>query len=49
MEVKYETRTVDELGRVVLHYELRKSLGINEKDKVEISTIDGNIVLKPIK
>lgn len=49
MEVKYETRTVDELGRVVLPYELRKSLGINEKDKVEISTIDGNIVLKPIK
>lgn len=49
MEQKYEARAVDELGRVVLPYELRTSLGINEKDKLEISTIDGNIILKPIK
>lgn len=49
MEQKYEARTVDELGRVVLPYDLRISLGINEKDKLEISTIDGNIILKPIK
>ena len=49
MEQKYEARAVDELGRIVLPYELRKSLGINEKDKLEISTSDGNIILKPMK
>lgn len=49
MEHKYEARAVDELGRIVLPYELRADLGIKEKDKLEISTIDGNIVLKPIK
>ena len=49
MEIKYETRAVDELGRIVLPYELRKALEINEKDKLEISSADGNIMLKPTK
>lgn len=49
MEHKYETRAVDELGRIVLPYELRVDLGIKEKDMLEISTIDGNIILKPVK
>ena len=49
MEHKYEARAVDEIGRIVLPYELRVDLGIKEKDKPEISTIDGNIILKPIK
>lgn len=49
MEHKYEARAVDEIGRIVLPYELRVDLGIKEKDKLEISTIDGNIILKPVK
>ena len=39
-------RKVDELGRIVLPVELRKNLGIESKDAVEIF-VDGNtIVLK---
>ena len=34
-------RKVDELGRIVLPIELRKQLGISEKDKLQIS-IEGN-------
>ena len=49
MDQKYATRTVDELGRIVLPYEVRETLGINAKDMLEISIVDGNIVLKPVK
>ncbi|MBE6907735.1 AbrB/MazE/SpoVT family DNA-binding domain-containing protein [Marasmitruncus massiliensis] len=39
-------RKVDELGRIVLPIELRRTLDINEKDSLEIY-VDGNqIVLK---
>ncbi|MFR5421428.1 MAG: AbrB/MazE/SpoVT family DNA-binding domain-containing protein, partial [Oscillospiraceae bacterium] len=31
-------RKVDELGRIVIPRELRRTLGINEKDPVEIYT-----------
>lgn len=34
-------RSVDELGRIVLPIELRKQLGISEKDKLQVS-IEGN-------
>lgn len=37
-------RKVDELGRVVLPIELRRSLGIAEKDALEIF-IDGNQIV----
>lgn len=39
-------RKVDELGRVVLPVELRKSLNINIKDPLEIFTSGDRIVLK---
>lgn len=39
-------RKMDELGRIVLPKELRKTLGINEKDYVEIFTEQDQIVLK---
>ena len=39
-------RKVDELGRVVIPVELRKSLGINEKDPIEIFVDDDKIILK---
>jgi transcriptional pleiotropic regulator of transition state genes len=39
-------RKVDELGRIVLPVELRKTLDIAEKDPVEIYTEDDSIVLR---
>ncbi|MBM7646477.1 transcriptional pleiotropic regulator of transition state genes [Scopulibacillus daqui] len=42
-------RKVDELGRVVIPIELRRTLGINEKDALEIYVDDDKIVLKKYK
>lgn len=39
-------RKVDELGRIVLPIELRRTLGIEVRDPLEIFVDDGNIVLK---
>lgn len=39
-------RKVDELGRVVLPIELRRTLGIDEKDALEIYVDDERIILK---
>lgn len=39
-------RKVDELGRVVLPVELRRTLGIDVRDPLEIYVDRGNIVLK---
>lgn len=39
-------RKVDELGRVVIPIELRKTLGINEKDPIEIFVDKDKIILK---
>ncbi|MCL2004318.1 MAG: AbrB/MazE/SpoVT family DNA-binding domain-containing protein [Oscillospiraceae bacterium] len=40
------TRRVDELGRIVLPIELRRTLGIAEKDMIEIYVDGGTVVLK---
>lgn len=42
-------RKVDELGRVVLPIELRRTLGIDIKDPLEIYVDDESITLKPYK
>ena len=39
-------RKVDELGRVVIPIELRRTLGIGEKDALEIFTEGDTIILK---
>ena len=39
-------RRVDELGRVVLPIELRRTLGIGERDPLEIYVDDNSIVLR---
>lgn len=39
-------RKVDELGRIVLPIELRRNLGIAEKDSLEIYLDGNNIILK---
>ena len=40
---------VDELGRVVIPIELRRTLGIAEKDALEIYVDDERIILKKYK
>ena len=42
METKGIVRRVDELGRIVLPREMRKSLNIRVGSKLEISIVDGN-------
>ena len=39
-------RKLDELGRVVIPIETRRTLGLNEKDSVEIFIDGENIILK---
>lgn len=39
-------RKVDELGRIVLPIELRRTLDISEKDMLEIYVGDSSIILK---
>lgn len=39
-------RRIDELGRIVIPMELRKSMDLKEKDPLEILTNDGTIVLR---
>lgn len=39
-------RKVDELGRIVIPIELRRTMGIEEKDALEIYVDDEKIVLK---
>jgi AbrB family transcriptional regulator, transcriptional pleiotropic regulator of transition state genes len=42
-------RKVDELGRVVIPIELRRTLGIAEKDALEIYVDEDRIILKKYK
>ncbi|KGR89339.1 AbrB/MazE/SpoVT family DNA-binding domain-containing protein [Lysinibacillus odysseyi] len=42
-------RKVDELGRIVLPIELRRILGIAEKDPVEVFVDEDQIILKKYK
>jgi len=43
------TRKIDELGRIVLPIELRRSLEIGEKDPLEIYVEDVKIILRKYK
>ncbi|PNK22281.1 AbrB family transcriptional regulator [Bacillus thuringiensis] len=43
------TRKIDELGRIVLPKELRTTLGITEKDPIEIFVEDEKIILQKYK
>lgn len=39
-------RKIDELGRIVLPIEIRRNLGINEKDPIEIFVEDDKIIMQ---
>jgi transcriptional pleiotropic regulator of transition state genes len=47
--VKGIVRNIDELGRVVLPKEIRRSLNIKEKDPVDIYLRNGVICIEPCK
>lgn len=42
-------RKVDELGRIVLPIEMRRTLDIEEKDALEIYVEDSSVILKKYK
>ncbi len=42
-------RKVDELGRVVLPVEMRRTLGIEERDPLEISLEGENVILRKVQ
>jgi transcriptional pleiotropic regulator of transition state genes len=42
------TRRIDQLGRVVVPAELRRTLGIREGDLLDISADDGKLVLRKV-
>ncbi len=42
-------RKVDELGRIVLPIEMRRTLGINVKDPVELYTEADSIILRKLE
>ena len=46
MKSKRIVRKVDELGRVVIPIELRRTLGIEQKDALEIYVDNEHIILK---
>ncbi len=46
MESTGIVRKVDELGRIVLPIELRRTLGIEEKDRIEIFVDGESIILR---
>ena len=39
------TRRIDDLGRIVIPKEIRKNLKIRDSDELEISVVDGKIIL----
>jgi len=44
---RYSARKVDELGRIVLHSELRKKLGIKAGDKITLMVVGSIVVIQP--
>jgi len=43
---RYSSRTVDELGRLVLHSDLRQRLGLETGDSVSFTLVDTIIILQ---
>ena len=42
------TRRIDQLGRVVVPVELRRTLGIREGDLLEVTAEDGRLILRKV-
>lgn len=46
---RYSGRTVDEIGRIVVHSELRKKLSLTEGDKFSLTLIGTIIILQRVE
>ena len=46
---RYNSRTIDENGRLVLHREIRKELGIEAGDKISLMLIDTIVILRRVE
>ena len=45
---RYSARTLDELGRLSLHSELRKRLGFETGDKLSLKVVDTIVILQRV-
>ena len=45
---RYSSRTIDELGRIVLHSELREKLSLEVDDKIYLKVVDTLLVLQKL-
>jgi len=45
---RYSVRKVDELGRIALHSELRKNLGLETGSKIALTVIDSIAVIQRV-
>ena len=45
MEIKI-IRKIDDMGRIVIPKDVRRTLGISAGDEIEISVTDGEVILK---
>ena len=43
---RYSSRTIDELGRIVLHNELREKLNLSTNDKFYLKLVDTLLILQ---
>jgi len=43
---RYSARTIDEMGRIVLHSELRQKLGLETSTKVSLQAVDTIVILR---
>ena len=43
---RFSSRTIDELGRIALHSELRKKLNLEKESKVSFTVIDSIVILQ---
>jgi len=45
---RYSARTINELGQLVLHGELRKKLSLNDGDSVSFTLVGTLVIIQPI-
>jgi len=43
---RFSSRGIDELGKIVLHFDIRQRLGLESGDKVSLTPIDNLIILR---
>ena len=44
---RYNTRKIDDCGRIILHHDIRKKLGLEEGSRVSLTMVDTILVLQP--